>query len=160
MADDAAPPSLDATDARILHELQRDGRLSNQDLAKRVGLSPAPCWRRLKRLEETGVIEGYAALVDPQSIGLSVIVYASISLDNHHESTLRQFDELVSGRPEVLECYTMSGQFDYLLKIVARTMSDYERFLTGHLLPCAAVRAVTTSFVLKRKKFTTALPVQ
>lgn len=155
----ADPVSLDSTDARILRELQRDGRLSNQDLAKRVGLSPAPCSRRIKRLEEEQVIEGYAALVDPQSLGLTVTVYASVSLDNHHESTVKVFDDLVSGRPEVLECYSMSGQFDYLLKIVARTMGEYERFLSGHLLPCPAVRAVTTSFVLKRKKFTTALPV-
>src|SRR5262245_4720494 len=154
------PLTLDATDARILEELQRDGRLSNQELARRVGLSPAPCWRRLKRLEEANVIEGYAALLDPEMLGLTVTVYAAVSLDNHHEATVRLFDELVRDRPEVLECYSMSGQFDYLLKVVAHTMSDYERFLSGHLLPCPAVRAVNTSFVLKRKKFTTTFPVR
>lgn len=153
-------PTLDSTDARILRELQRDGRLSNQELARRVDLSPAPCWRRLKRLEESHVIEGYAALLDPEALGLTVTVYAAVSLDNHHESTVRLFDEVVSRREEVLECYSMSGQFDYLLKVVARSMSAYERFLSGHLLPCPAVRAVNTSFVLKRKKFTTALPVE
>jgi len=151
---------LDSTDVRILRELQKDGRLTNQELAKRVGLSSAPCWRRLKRLEESHVIDNYAALLDPEALGLTVTVYAAVSLDNHHEATVRSFDAVIRERPEVLECYSMSGQYDYLLKVVARNMSDYERFLSGHLLPCPAVRAVSTSFVLKRKKFTTALPVE
>lgn len=151
--------TLDATDLRILAEIQEDGRLSNQDLATRVGLSPAPCWRRLKRLEESGLIQRYVGLLDSEALGLSITVFASVSLENHHVDTVRLFDELVSNCEEVLECYSMSGQSDYLIKVVARNMTHYEEFLSQRLMVCPAVRAVNTSFVLKRKKYTTALPV-
>lgn len=151
--------SLDPTDARILDEIQQDGRLSNQDLAARIGLSPAPCWRRLKRLEESGIVQRYVALLDPEALGLTVTVFASVSLENHHADTVQLFDELVSEADEVLECYSMSGQSDYLIKVVARNMIHYEEFLSQRLMICPAVRSVNTSFVLKRKKYTTALPV-
>lgn len=150
---------IDLTDARILEELQRDARLTNQELAQRVGLSPAPCWRRLKRLEETGHIAQYAAILDADSVGFSITAYSHVSLENQHPDSVKLFNEFVHDRPEVLECFMMSGQYDYLLKVVARTMTDYEQFLTKHLLPNPAVRSVSTSFVLRRMKFTTALPV-
>jgi DNA-binding Lrp family transcriptional regulator len=139
---------LDRVDRRILDELQADARISNQDLAKRVGLSTAPCWRRLRRLEEEGFIAGYATLLNAQ-----------VTLENHHPESVRQFDELIARRPEVLECHSMSGTNDYLLRIVAASIEAYEHFLSTHVLQTKAVRSVNTSFVLRTKKSTTRLPL-
>src|SRR5687768_17523427 len=125
---------LDKTDCRILRELQRDARQTNQELAKRVGLSPAPCWRRLKRLEEDGLITQYSALLDADSVGFTITAYSHISLENHHPDSVRAFNDLIQERPEVLECSMMSGEYDYLLKVVARSMGDFQQFLTKHLL--------------------------
>jgi len=153
------PKPLDRLDRRILDELQSDARISNQELAQRVGLSAAPCWRRLRRLEQEGFISGYATLLSAPSIGLPIQAYALVSLENHHPQTVRQFDQLVRERPEVLECHSMSGPNDYLLRIVAASMDDYEQFLSTRVLQLPAVRSVNTSFVLRTKKFTTRLPV-
>ena len=150
---------LDRVDRRILDTLQADARISNQELAKRVGLSPAPCWRRLRRLEEEGFISGYATLLEASAIGLPILAYALVTLDNHHADTVRQFDRLIQDRPEVLECHSMSGPNDYLLRIVAASMEAYEHFLSTQVLQLAAVRSVNTSFVLRTKKSTTRLPV-
>jgi DNA-binding Lrp family transcriptional regulator len=150
---------LDRLDRRILEELQADARISNQELAKRVGLSAAPCWRRLRRLEQAGYIAGYATLLRAPAIGLPILAYAVVSLENHHPESVRQFDQLVKERPEVLECHSMSGPNDYLLRIVAASMEAYEHFLSTQLLQLQAVRSVNTSFVLRTKKFTTRLPV-
>jgi len=154
----ARPP--DRLDRLILEELQLDARITNQELAKRVGLSPAPCWRRLKRLESEGFISGYATLLCAPAIGLPIQAYALVSLENHHPQTVEQFDLLVRERPEVLECHSMSGPNDYLLRIVAASMEAYEHFLSTHVMRLSAVRSVNTSFVLRTKKFTTRLPVQ
>jgi DNA-binding Lrp family transcriptional regulator len=151
--------TLDRVDRRILDTLQADARISNQELAKRVGLSPAPCWRRLRRLEEEGFIAGYATLLNGSAIGLPILAYALVTLDNHHADTVRQFDRLIQDRPEVLECHSMSGPNDYLLRIVAASMEAYEHFLSSQVLQLAAVRSVNTSFVLRTKKSTTRLPV-
>jgi len=151
--------SLDRVDRRILDTLQGDARISNQELAKKVGLSPAPCWRRLRRLEEEGFIAGYATLLKPSAIGLPILAYALVTLENHHPETVRQFDRLIQDRPEVLECHSMSGANDYLLRIVAASMEAYEHFLSTQLLQASAVRSVNTSFVLRTKKSTTRLPV-
>ena len=151
--------SLDRVDQRILDELQTHARISNQDLAKRVGLSSAPCWRRLRRLEEEGFIAGYATLLNPSAIGLPILAYAQVTLENHHPESVRQFDQLIAQRPEVLECHSMSGTNDYLLRIVAGSMDAYEHFLSTHMLQTKAVRSVNTSFVLRTKKFTTRLPL-
>lgn len=151
---------LDELDRRILAELQQNARLSNRELSERVGLSPAPCWRRVKRLEESGVVVRYATLLDAEAVGLPVTAYLHVALDDHHPQTVKRFDELIQRLPEVLECYSMSGQTDYLLKVVAPGMSEYEAFLSKNLLPVAAVRSVNTSFVLKRKKLTTVLPLE
>ena len=151
--------SLDRVDRRILDELQGDARVSNQERAKRVGLSPAPCWRRLRRLEEEGFINGYATLLNGPAVGLPILAYTLVSLENHHPETIREFDRLVQDRPEILECHSMSGPNDYLLRIVAASMEAYERFMSSHVLQIKAVRAVNTSFVLRTKKYTTRLPV-
>src|ERR1700761_5179140 len=151
--------TLDRLDRRILEELQADARIANQELAKRVGLSPAPCWRRLRRLESAGFIEGYATLLNGPAVGLPILAYTLVSLENHHPETIREFDQLVEDRPEILECHSMSGPNDYLLRIVAESMEAYERFMSSHVLQIKAVRAVNTSFVLRTKKYTTRLPV-
>ncbi|MBV9622052.1 MAG: Lrp/AsnC family transcriptional regulator [Gammaproteobacteria bacterium] len=151
--------TLDRLDRRILEELQADARISNQELAKRVGLSPAPCWRRLRRLEQRGYIAGYATLLRGAAIGLPILAYALVSLENHLPQSVAQFDRLVSARPEVLECHAVSGTNDYLLRIVAASMEAYEHFLSTQLLQLGAVRSVNTSFVLRTKKFTTRLPL-
>src|SRR5947207_2025626 len=132
--------ALDRLDRRILEELQADARISNQELAKRVGLSPAPCWRRLRRLEEAEYIAGYATLLEAAAIGLPILAYALVSLENHHPESVRQFDQLVKERPEVLECHSMSGANDYLLRIVAASMEAYEHFLSTQLLQLRAAR--------------------
>jgi DNA-binding Lrp family transcriptional regulator len=152
--------TLDRLDCRLLDELQENARLSNQELAQRVGLSPAPCWRRLRRLEQQGFIARYATLLDGPSVGLPIIAYALVSLENHHPESVREFDQLVRERPEVLECHSMSGSNDYLLRIVASSIEAYEHFLSTHVLRSGAVRAVNTSFVLRTKKFTTRLPLR
>ncbi|MBS0377302.1 MAG: Lrp/AsnC family transcriptional regulator [Proteobacteria bacterium] len=149
----------DRLDRRILEELQADARITNQELAKRVGLSPAPCWRRLRRLEEAGFIAGYATVLNAAAIGLPILAYAVVSLENHHPESVAQFDERVRSRPEVLECHSMSGANDYLLRIVAASMESYEHFLSTQLLQLKAVRSVNTSFVLRTKKYTTRLPL-
>ncbi len=150
---------LDRVDRRILDELQADARISNQDLAKRVGLSGAPCWRRLRRLEEEGFIASYATILNRSAIGLPILAYAQVTLENHHPESVRQFDQLIAHRPEVLECHSMSGSNDYLLRIVASSIEAYEHFLSTHVLQTKAVRSVNTSFVLRTKKFTTQLPL-
>lgn len=150
---------LDRLDRRILGELQNDARISNQELAKRVGLSTAPCWRRLRRLEEDGLIKSYATLLNGPAVGWPIVAYAFVSLENHHPESVTQFAKLINEQPEVLECHTVSGNNDYLVRVVARSMESYEQFLTTHLLQIPAVRSVHTSFVLTTKKYTTRLPV-
>ena len=133
--------------------------VADQELAKRVGLSAAPCWRRLRRLEDEGFISGYATLLNVAAVGLPIVAYALVSLENHHPETIREFDQLVKDRAEILECHSMSGPNDYLLRIVAASMEAYEHFLSTQLLQLRAVRSVNTSFVLRTKKFTTRLPL-
>jgi DNA-binding Lrp family transcriptional regulator len=153
------PKNLDRLDRRILDELQADARISNQELAKRVGLSPAPCWRRLRRLEKDGLIAAHVTLLNASAIGLPITAYAMVSLENHHPESVKQFDQMVADRPEVLECHSMSGSNDFLLRIVAASIGDYEKFMSTHLLQLRAVRSVNTSFVLRTRKQTTRLPV-
>ncbi len=150
---------LDRQDRRILRELQREARIASTQLAERVGLSVSPCWRRVRRLERDGFIQRYAALLDEKRLGLHVTAFVHVSLEDHHPDTVNRFDELVEACEAVMECYAMSGQDDYLLKVVATSMEDYERFLSGQLLALKGVRTANTSFVLKKKKHTVALPV-
>jgi DNA-binding Lrp family transcriptional regulator len=151
---------LDRFDIAILSELQRNGRISNRDLAERVGLSPAPCWRRLRTLEEQQIISRYAALLDAEKVGLSIIAFAHISLENHHANTVVEFDKAIQSAGEVLECYMTSGEYDYMLKVVAADMAAYEKFFSEVLMQIAAIRNVSTSFALRHKKLTTALPLK
>lgn len=151
--------SLDKMDIRILEALQQDARLTNQKLAAQVGLSPSPCWRRVKRLEDSGVIDRYVTLLNPESLDLQVTAFLMVSLEDHHPDTVAHFDELVSRLPQIQECYATSGVADYLLKIVVSGMREYEELLIGNLLQVTGVRTANTNFVLKERKRTTALPL-
>ncbi len=151
--------NLDRIDRAILACLQQDGRISNQEIAAQVNLSPAPCWRRIKRLEEEGVVRGYVGLVDPAAVGLNVNAYINISLTDHHAETVAEFDAFISAAPEVLECYSVSGEHDYLLRVIAPDIAAVEGFLMHRLLRQAAVNSANTTFVLREKKSTTVLPL-
>ena len=150
---------LDKFDLKILNLLQSNGRLSNQELAERIGLSTAPCWRRVKRLESLGLIDGYVALLNASRLGLSVTAFTFVSLEQHHPDSVKVFDAAIADRPEVLECYSLSGQHDFLLRIVATSLASYEEFLSKFILAISSVRSASTSFVLKTKKFTTQVPI-
>jgi DNA-binding Lrp family transcriptional regulator len=150
---------LDTIDRKLLTLLQVDGNLSNQDLAERCALSAPACWRRVRRLEEAGVIRRYVALLDGSKVGFGLLVFAFVDLENHHADTVADFDRFVAERAEILECHMLSGNHDYLLRIVAADMQAYEEFLRLRLLPNPSVRSVNTSFSMNAKKMTTALPI-
>ncbi|HUC61581.1 MAG TPA: Lrp/AsnC family transcriptional regulator [Alphaproteobacteria bacterium] len=150
---------LDRIDRNILTQLQDDGRLSNSDLAERVGLSPSPCLRRVRALEAAGVIRKYAALVDPAAVDLAVSVFVSVTLEKQIEERLEAFEAAVVSRPEVLECYLMTGEADYLLRVVVADLAAYERFLKDHLTRIPGVASIKSSFALKQVRYKTALPL-
>ena len=150
---------LDKHDIAIIEAMQKDGRLSNRDLAKEVSLSPSPSWRRLRALEEAGVIDHYAAVVDREQVGLTIMGFAHVTLHDHRSENVKKFDEAILGASQVLECHATSGEHDYMLKVVAPDMASYQDFLSGYLLKIGVVRTVNTSFVLKQQKSTTALPM-
>lgn len=151
--------NLDGIDRKILAALQADGRLSNVELAERVGLSPSPCLRRVRLLEEAGTIDRYVALVDQRSVGLPVSVFISIKLERQQEEDLDRFEAEVSAYPEVLECYLMTGTQDYLLRVVVADLAAYERFLKTKLTRVGNVAAIESSFALKQVKYTNLLPL-
>lgn len=154
-----AAPTLDRTDLRMLELLQREGRLTNQDLAERVALSPSPCLRRLKRLEETGVIRAYVALLDPERLGLGLLAYVSVKLEKRGKMPMDEFSASVQGWPEVLACYAMTGDMDYLLQVQVEDLQHFSRFVMDQLLRQPGVVDVRSSFALERIKETTALPL-
>ena len=151
--------TLDAIDRRILGALQDDARISNVALAERVGLSPTPCLRRVRALEEAGVIRRYAALLDQAAVGLPVSVFISVSLERQVEGALDAFETRVRERPEVMECYLMTGDSDYLLRVVTADLSAYERFLMDHLTRIPGVASIRSSFALTQVTYKTALPL-
>ncbi len=151
--------TLDAIDHKILTALQADGRLSNVELAERVGLSPSPCLRRVRLLEQAGIIDRYVALVDQGAVGLPVSVFISIKLEHQQEEDLDRFEAEVSAYPEVLECYLMTGTQDYLLRVVVADLAAYERFLKTKLTRVPNVASIESSFALKQVKYTNLLPL-
>ncbi|HSW08156.1 Lrp/AsnC family transcriptional regulator [Aquabacterium sp.] len=157
------PISLDAIDRRLLQALQADGRMTYDELAERVGLSPSAALRRAKRLEEAGVISGYVALVNAEAIGLGLTAYLNVRLAKHSEgerrSPMEVFKAAVQAWPEVVECVALAGDMDYLLRVVVADMAHYSRFVMDTLLRHPSVQDCKTSFVLERVKVTTALPV-
>jgi Lrp/AsnC family leucine-responsive transcriptional regulator len=150
---------MDKFDIAILKAVQKDGRLSNRDLARKVSLSPSPSWRRLRALEEAGVISHYAAVVDRHKVGLSIMGFAHVTLHDHSSEKVRKFDQAIMSAPQVLECHATSGGHDYMLKVVAPDMASYQDFLSEYLLKIGVVRTVNTSFALKQQKNTTVLPL-
>ncbi|AXE30628.1 ArsR family transcriptional regulator [Chromobacterium phragmitis] len=151
--------TLDKTDLRILAELQLDGRLTNVELAERVALSPSPCLRRLKQLEESGVIRQYVALLDPAHIGLGLQAWVRVTLEKRGNMHLQSFIEAVQNWPEVINCFAMTGEMDYLLQVYFEDMEHFSRFVMDELLQHPGVEDVKSSFVLKEIKRTTALPL-
>ncbi|MFA7293503.1 MAG: Lrp/AsnC family transcriptional regulator [Rhodocyclaceae bacterium] len=151
---------LDRYDQHILEVLQENGRLSNQELADRIGLSPSPCLRRVRALEESGLITGYRALVDARKLGLSLIALLHISMDRHTPERFANFEKKVAALPEVLECLLITGQSaDYQLKVIVRDMDAYQELLLNKITRIEGVSGVHTSFVLRRVVDKTALPV-
>ena len=152
--------SLDEIDRRILAVLQDNARVANVDLARQVGVSASPCWRRVRDLEETGIISGYVTLVDPAALGLHVSIFVQVTLEKQIETALEQFERAVQARPEVMECYLMTGDADYHLRVVVEDLSAYERFLMDHLTRVPGIANIRSSFALKQVKYTTALPLK
>lgn len=150
---------LEEADRRIIRALQRDGSLSNAALAEEVSSSPASCWRRVKALEDAGVLLGAVRLVDPARVGRGVTVMLQIRLKSHDPVKRGAFETFVGSREEVLECFTMSGEWDYWLRVVSADVSDYERFLMGEILSHPNVATTSSHFALSRVKYTTAIPV-
>ena len=151
--------NLDPIDKRILTELQRNGRVSNVDLAEAVGLSPSPCLRRVRDLENAGVVDRYAAILDQAAAGYALSVFVQVTLERQIETALEAFEHVVAERPEVMECYLMTGDADYLLRIVVPDVAAYEGFLKNHLTRIQGVSSIKSSFALNRVKYETALPL-
>ena len=154
-----ATTDIDATDLRILTVVQESARISNVELAEKVGLSPSPCLRRLKRLEGEGVVKGYMTLLDQTVVGLPVNVFVSVALKEQSEAALEEFEARIRTLPQVMECYLMTGTSDYLLRVVTSDLAAYERFLKHHLTRIPAIAGIQSSFALKQVAFRTALPL-
>lgn len=150
---------LDEIDLRILRELQLDGRITNHDLSERIGLSPSPCLRRLRRLEKHEVISRYVALVDPESVGLAVTAFVRVRLHQQHGHNLATFEQAVGGFPQVMECYLMTGDCDYQLRVVVPSLASFEDFLRTDLTRIEGIAQVTTSFALRPTAYKTTLPI-
>lgn len=152
-------PNLDAIDKKILELLQRDATVPVAEIAERVGLSGSTCWRRINLLEEAGVIRARTALLDAKALGLEVTVFANVKLSAHGRRSLSEFEEAIAVFPEVTECYTMSGEIDFLLRIVTKDIAAYELFLRATLLQMPSVQEVHSHIALSQVKYTTELPL-
>ena len=153
------PLSLDRLDIRILNVLQEDATLSAAEIAEQVGTATATCWRRIQRLEREGVIRARVALLDRERLGMNLTIFAHVKLANHGRDALARFEHAVRGHPEVLECYTLLGESDFLLRIIARDIKDYEAFFLDHLSRIAGVQSVSSSIALSVIKETTSIPL-
>ncbi len=151
--------ALDAIDRRLLAALQENGRLTATELAEKVGLTTSPCLRRLRQLEEAGIIRGYTALLDQKRVGFPVSVFVSIKLERQGEDQLARFETAVRRCPEVQECYLMTGPRDYLLRVVARDLADYERFVKETLTRIDGIANIESSFALGQVKHSNVLPL-
>jgi Lrp/AsnC family leucine-responsive transcriptional regulator len=150
---------LDALDLRILEELQRDGALSNVELARRVHLSPSPCLARVKALESSGVISRYVALVNAARLGLGLSVFISISLKAQSKEALAEFERRIQEHDEVMECYLMTGDSDYLIRVAVADIGALEKFILEQLTPIPGIEKIRSSFALKQVRYKTALPL-
>ena len=150
---------LDRTDVRILEQLQGDGRLSHVELAERVGLSPTPCTRRVRRLEKAGIIRGYTAIVDPKRVGQNVAAYIQIKLERHTDDVIERFRRTLEERPEVVAAHAMTGEMDFLLQVVVPDLDALGRFTLHQLLKLPGVRDVRSSLVLETLKSSARVPL-
>ena len=150
---------LDQIDRRILQMLQHQGKLANNELAEKIGLSPSPCLRRVKQLEDTGIIHAYVALVDAQKVNLGLTVFARIWLKSQDETTVNQFIEAIMDIPEIVECQLMAGDCDFFLRIVVSDLEAYRKFQINHLNKISGIQNVKTEIPLQKIKLTTVLPL-
>ena len=151
--------SLDRYERSILKALQADGRLTNQELSRQIGLSPSACWRRVKGLEDAGVILRYTAILDPKKVGIGETVFAHVSMARHSRASGIEFGELMRQRPEVMECFFTTGAADIILRVATPSVSDYDRFLENVVFDAPGISQVHSDFALRRIKFETALPL-
>lgn len=150
---------LDRIDLRILRDLQQEGRMTNVELARRAGISPPPCLRRVRALEQTGCILGYHAEVDPEALGFGVTVFANVGLHSQAEADLTAFEAVVASWPEVRECHMLAGETDFLLKIVATDWDAYQRFLTTRLTAAPNVSVVKSALAVRSSKYAPGVPI-
>jgi Lrp/AsnC family transcriptional regulator, leucine-responsive regulatory protein len=153
-------PDLDAIDCRIVAELQADARLSNVDLAERVGLSPSPCLRRVKQLEREGYIDGYRAALRRERVGLGFTVFLAVKIEGHANEHALKFQEAACAMPEVIACHLVSGDADYLLEVVVPDLEHYQRFLVGKLLNLPIVREIRSNIAIQTLKAGAPLPLE
>ena len=159
MARRPAADDLDAADRRILRELQKDGRISIADLSERVGLTPTPCWRRVRDLEQRGVIRGYACLVDPAAVGLEVEALVQVTLEKHAVLAIEEFIAELRAIPNVVQCVSLTGQYDAQLRVLAPSIAEFERILMTRLMKIPGVAHLNSTFVLNRLIERADLPV-
>ena len=152
--------TLDSIDRRLLAELQDEGRVTNVDLARRVGLTAPPCLRRVRALEEAGVIRGYHADLDTSSLGFTITVFAMVSLKSQAEEDLRAFENHIKALPEVRECHMLNGEIDFILKIVSKDLQSFQEFLTSKLTPAPNVASVKTSLTIRTAKNEPGVPLE
>jgi Lrp/AsnC family leucine-responsive transcriptional regulator len=150
---------LTTTDGRILELLQQNARLSNITLAERVSLSPSACLRRVRSLEKRGLIRHYVTLLDSQQLGLGISVFIQVSLEKKDQVSLKRFERVMTQRPEVMECYLMTGDSDYLMRVVVPNVAAFERFLMEYVTKIPGIAMIKSSFTLKQVKYTTSLPL-
>ncbi len=150
---------LDSHDLLILQALQKNSNINTQELADQVNLSKTPCWRRVKKLEQLGYIKKYVALLDHKMLELSVMAYVQVSMLNHDLNTLRTFDKFVEQSPYILDCNSTAGNFDYVMKVIAKDTEQLESFLMRDLLSVGVVQSTNTNLILRQKKITTELPL-
>lgn len=150
---------MDATDLKILSELQQNAKLTNAELAGRVNLSPSPCLTRVRALEQAGIIDRYVTLLDPEEIGLTVNVFIQVSLERQAEAALDRFESAVARLPEVMECYLMTGTADYLLRVVVAGLPELEEFIVKRISRIDSIASIRSSIALKRVKYHTAFPL-
>lgn len=151
--------TLDKIERQILTVLQAEGRLTNQQLAERIKMSPAACWRRVKQLEQRGVIQNYAAILDRKQAGFNFCIFVHVSLSRHVKENVEEFEAAIKSRPEVLECYATTGDSDFILRVVAQDIESYDRFLEEFVFGLPGLLQVKSSIALREIKFDTRLPL-
>lgn len=150
---------MDAIDRNIIRTLQQNGRLSNQELADKVGLSPSPCLRRIRNLEKSGVLTGYTALIDQDKYGLPLTVFVHIRLERHSDESIKEFEAGIGRLDQIMECYLMTGRSDYLLHVLAKDLKDYEIFVRDKISTIPGIAGIDSSFVFGQVKKKTTFPI-